>query len=72
MPVTKPIKFARFWAMRVRREGGRERGREGGRTQSVNQEKVFRDLAQWRRTREEEKSEKVRRNGGLIITTWEV
>ena len=24
------------------------------------------------RTREEEMSEKVRRNGGLIITTWEV
>ena len=49
----------------------KEGEREEGRTQSVNQEKVFRDLAQWRRTREEEKSEKVRRNGGLIITIWE-
>ena len=48
-------------------EGEREGEREGG-----LQEKVFRDLSQWRRTREEEKSEKVRRNGGLIITTWEV
>ena len=56
--------------MRARREGGREGEREGG--LRVSTENVFRDLSQWRRTREEESSEKVRRNGGLIITTWEV